>query len=455
MKYSVNPVYTCRAVIIVGITFLSITKSWSAGTPGNRANPEAVRNVLSGKRRVANAAWWGFDETDATHTLQSAIDSGADRVVVPNMGKDWIIRPVRLKGEQELVLESGVIVTAKRGDFRRTGDCLFLARDVTNLTIRGYGAKVHMQKEDYMMGDRLRGAAWQPWYGPYDRGEWRHCLSLRGCSDVTILGLSLEDSGGDGIYINGGEETGFCRNIHIRDVRCDGNYRQGISVISVDGLLIENSDFINTFGTAPSAGIDIEPDRPEQAAKRIVIRSCTFKDNYGDGVHMWFGFNKPDPKDISILFENCTVTSEKGAGIQIGGLGDEGPGGMIEFKDCVIHDTEGFGLKVEDKSADKARVRFIRCTFRNTLKNQDFDGASSPLWIVHGDQKRTKKSGGIDFIDCLVEDGAKRPFLLISCPTDTAITDVTGTITVRNNTGVSVDWGMNQHGITLKVIGEE
>jgi len=81
----------------------------------NVLNPEAVAEVLAGRRTDANAAWWGFNEEDATEPLQAAIRSGAKRVIVPNVGKDWIVRPLQLASDQELVLESGVVITARRG----------------------------------------------------------------------------------------------------------------------------------------------------------------------------------------------------------------------------------------------------------------------------------------------------------------------------------------------------
>ena len=121
----------------------------SPSTPGNVKNPEAVAEVLAGKRTQANAAWWGFDETDATDALQSAIDTGAQRVVVPNMTRDWIVRPITLAGNQELLFEEGTVVTAKREEFKGKGDCLFRGVDIHNLTIRGYGAIRRMQKVDY------------------------------------------------------------------------------------------------------------------------------------------------------------------------------------------------------------------------------------------------------------------------------------------------------------------
>ena len=107
-------------------------------------NLEAIADVHSGKSTVANAAWWGFDPEDATEGLQAASDSGAKRVVVPNMHADWIIQPIQLTGNQELIFERGTVVTAKRGEYRGRGDSMFTAQNVENLTIRGYGATFRM-----------------------------------------------------------------------------------------------------------------------------------------------------------------------------------------------------------------------------------------------------------------------------------------------------------------------
>ena len=84
-----------------------------ATTPGNVKSPEAVNEVLEGKRSEANAAWWGFDEIDATESIQLAIISGAKRVIVPNMTKAWVVRPIKLVSDQEIVLENVLFSTSK------------------------------------------------------------------------------------------------------------------------------------------------------------------------------------------------------------------------------------------------------------------------------------------------------------------------------------------------------
>jgi len=418
---------------------------------GNVENPQAVEEVLAGTRPVANAAWWGFDEEDATDALQTAIGSGAKRVIVPNMTKDWIVRPITLAGDQELVLEEGVVITAKRGEYRGKNDSLFAARDVSNLTIRGYGATLRMQKEDYIVGKVLLDLGWNRWFGQYEKAEWRMTLSLRGCTDVNVYGLTLRDSGGDGVYINGGSEQKHCKNIHLKDVVCDNNYRQGISIISVDGLLVENSAFNNTWGTPPSSGVDIEPDSPEQCVRDVVFRNSSFEDNYGDGIEVFLAHLTTESGPVSILFDNCRVTSKRGTGIRVTKVADTGPDGLIEFRDCVVEDTVGYGIKVQDKSADRARVRFVNCKVRNTANNRSYAGAWVPIWLHLFRPNVTTKLGGIDFVDCVVEDDRDRPVITVQKGPDFPLVDVTGTVMARNPCGIRANLGEKQEEVTLVV----
>jgi Right handed beta helix region len=435
--------------------------SATAAAPPIAADPVAVKEVLSGKRTDANAVWWGFDQDDATDSLQAAINSGAKRVIVPNLGADWIVRPITLAGDQELVLEKGVVITAKRGEFQGSGDCVFIARDLNNLTIHGFGATVRMQKEDYIVGTVLDNLGWHRWYGPYKKAEWRTVLALRGCTSVEILGVTLRDSGGDGIYIDGGSRQNFCRNVHIKDVLCDNNYRQGISVISVDGLVVEDSQFNNTWGTPPSSGVDIEPDAPDQKVKRVVFQNCRFEDNYGDGIEVFLSHQHQASDDVSILFENCHVSSRRGSGIRVTKVADR-PKGLIEFRNCTVEDTQAYGIMVQDKSVLGARVRFVDCKLAEVARNRGYHGMWTPIWlhpVRAGERQKLgvtgfayARFGGIDFVKCTVEDDRDRA-VIASEPDlrNRELFDITGTIMVKNLHGAKSAIGDNQHSVTFVV----
>ena len=55
------------------------------------------------------------------------------------------------------------------------------------------------------------------------------------------------ETGGDGIYINTAWDVTLSR------ILIDGGYRNGISVIAVQNLLVEHSIVRNTLGTDPEA----------------------------------------------------------------------------------------------------------------------------------------------------------------------------------------------------------
>jgi polygalacturonase len=450
-----------RATIACWAAWLLLASASSAQPVA--ADPEAVAEVLSGQRAEANAAWWGFDPDDATDALQAAINSGARRLRVPNMHSDWIVRPLRLAGDQELILEKGVVITAKRGEYRARNDCVLTARNLANLTIRGYGATVRMHKEDYIVGTVLGNLGWNRWYGPYEKAEWRTALALRGCTNVRVLGLTLRDSGGDGIYIDGGRQH-FSRDIHIQDVLCDNNYRQGISVISVDGLTVENCRFHKTWGTPPSAGVDIEPDSPEQLVKRVVFRGCRFENNYGDGIEVFLGRQSQATEDVSILFDSCHVSSRRGAGIRVSKIADR-PKGLVEFRDCTVENTAAYGIKVQDKSTLGARVRFVRCGLKNVAAERAYHDLWAPL-VLHPSRAGTAgadeakfsyaRFGGIDFVDCTIDDLRRRAAVASDPELHVKeLFDITGTITVRNPHGAQTDLGDNQHSVSFVVRPDE
>ncbi|RKU35661.1 hypothetical protein C6496_15240 [Candidatus Poribacteria bacterium] len=405
-------------------------------------NLEAIADVQFGKSSAANAAWWGFDPEDATEGLQAAIDSGAKRLVVPNMRTDWIIRPIKLAGNQEVIFEPGTVVTAKRGEYRGRGDSMFTAQDVENLTIRGYGATFRMWKQDYITGLVLEQMGWNRWYGQYEKAEWRMTLAIRGSKNVSVSGLTLEDSGGDGIYVNGSKECSFSEDVLLRDITCDNHYRQGISVISAENLKVENCKFSNTWGTPPCSGVDIEPDKSEQRIKNVVFSGCQFIDNAGDGIEIFLAHTTNESDDVTMRFENCYISSKHGTGIRVSKIRDDGPGGSIEFDNCTVESTIGFGIKVQEKSAKGARVIFTNCSVINAARDQQFGGEWSPISLSLPQTNIVETMGGIDFINCFVEDNRDRPAIEFTQPkSNFPLHDITGTIAVLNPNGVCAELG--------------
>ncbi len=287
------------------------------------ANAEAIAALRADPDGEANAAWWGFDPDDSTAALQAAIDSRARRVLVPDMGSPWFVRPIELRGSQEIVFESGVIVAARKGEFRGRGDDLLHAADVSNLTLRGYGATLRMNKADYSSP-------------PYQAGEWRHAVSLGSVRAVRILGLRIESSGGDGIYISGSRSGSleYSEDVVIRDVELVGHHRQGISVVSARNLLIERTVMSDTRGTMPQSGIDFEPNQPYQRLEGCIVRDCRFEGNAGAGILIHLAKLDRGSPPVSIRFEGC-VARRNTVQVLIRAAGGS-PRGEVVFADCRV-----------------------------------------------------------------------------------------------------------------------
>ncbi len=278
----------------------------------------------------ASTTGGGFNAADATNALQSAINTGQD-VWVPNMGTDWIVKPILLtRSNQEVRFENGVVVIAKPGEFLSIEDRLFTVSGKSNVTLSGYGATFRMQQADYL----------QP---PYTTLEFRHGVALLDVNNVDILGITIEDTGGDGIYVGTNSDAGFSRNVTIKDVIIDNAYRNGISVVSAEDLLIEDTVVANVDGTSPRAGIDIEPNTSDQRIQNVLIRNSVFLNNGNQGI-AWSTPSIRNGEHITGTVENVTVYGNSASGMTMGL--ENLPGWTIKDSLFVNNDEYGFQVYV-------------------------------------------------------------------------------------------------------------
>ena len=204
--------------------------------------------------------------TDCTEAIQAALDDPTQRhVVLPAAGSGlptssggetlWITRPLRLnRSDVVFELRPGVVLQARRGFFHGHSDTVLKVSKASNISIVGPGAAIRMWRVDYRN------------LSLYSKAEWRAGLSVYSGERVSISGLTIAETGGDGVYIEG-LKTGSVTN-----VTTDGCYRNGMSIISAENLLVEDCTFANTGargrwnggetltartgGTAPRAGVE-------------------------------------------------------------------------------------------------------------------------------------------------------------------------------------------------------
>ena len=251
---------------------------------------------------------------NATVALQTMLDGGADVTVGPRAGAEpsWLVGPMRFtRSHQRVTFLPGTLVYAANDSFHGK-DGLFgtvstnwtdPAAGVVNLTIVGYGATWRMRRQDYAKTGSGKSNGW------YSVSEDRHGLSIAGAVAVTVEGLTIEDTGGDGIYV----QTVY--GLTVRHLMVNAAYRNAISVIAADGLLVEHSVFMNTRGTDPEAGCDIEPNacipgrcHHVNVMHAVVFRNCSFINNFGGGILVSLGGNLGNTtKPIGVRFDDCRV----------------------------------------------------------------------------------------------------------------------------------------------------
>lgn len=341
-----------QVLTLLSSLLLMLADGYCSDSP--QSSPEKPNSAVMVKGSSINVLDYGFDEADSTRFIQAAINSKAKTVVLPNVGKPWLTRPLTLRSDLKLVLEKGAILKAKKGSFLGTNDSLLTIKNCRNVTIRGGGPQslIVMRKEDYA----------QP---PYKDSEWRHAIQMFNSRNILIEDVSITRSGGDGIYIG----APACQDVTIRRVQCLEHHRQGISVISVKGLLIEDCELSDTHGTPPAAGIDFEPNRHNQLIQDAVLRNVTARNNAGAGFLTYLSHRMASSPTYSVRFEKCfasgngkagflfclPVASQKGQSKVsmescvterncVAGLAFQGPqgkGDLVEVKNCSFELSNG------------------------------------------------------------------------------------------------------------------
>jgi len=391
---------------------------------------------------TANAADFGYNTTNATAALQAAIDSGADTVRVPNLGSDWIVEPIFLTSNQTVTFDAGVVVRAQVGAFQGVNDCLFTAKNCTDVTVRGSGANWIMRRADYA--------------GPgYTASQWRHTLKLLSCTNVRVENLNLRESGGDGVFIGSDILQPSCRKISIAGVTCEDHYRQGISVTDAVDLTITDCVVRRTAGTAPEAGIDFEPDYANQSLSACRVQNCRFEDNAGAAVLIYPAHLIVSSAPVDITFENCYITSAAAWGIQISPWPDAGVSGTVVFRNCLVEDTLGCGLYVQSKSAYRALARFEYCTWRRVAKSAVNGLPRNPFCLTGEYPSIVSEYGGLVFTECSVEDAESRPLLVtVEASASAGCANLQGTITLITPASATMSLGAKAHDIQLRLLAQ-
>ena len=260
-----NPCFSILVAIAVNLS------------PGSSCNKQTATNVPASPVTVSvmDMGAKANGSTDDTRAFQKAIDhvafQGGGTVIVPN-GKYLVDADTMIVMKSNITLKmdpSAELITKPT----KTGrNYVLMIMNASNVNIVG----------GRITGDRNSHLD--------TTGEWGMGIAIYAGTNVTIDGTHISACWGDGIVIGAKSAapyyaTNASKNVVVKNVVCDNNRRQAITIGKANGVLIDSCVLTNTAGTKPMCGIDIEPDR--DTAQNIVIRNSELAYNKGNGVEVY------------------------------------------------------------------------------------------------------------------------------------------------------------------------
>lgn len=284
---------------------------------------------------------------------------------------------------QTVTLAPGVSLRAAPGFYAGAHDVL--------VAIRGEGISLLGTRGSLLAMQRLAYAN----ASLYNHSEWRHAIAIDDSRGVALRRLRIEDTGGDGVDI-----TGTTADVSLVDVVTDRAFRNGVSVTGVDGLLIANSSFLNSAGTPPMAGIDLEPASPKMKVNNVTVRNVTFAGNQQIQVSLSL-YEQINVTD-NVLFENVTISDGPMTALMLFSFKTNGPLGSMVFRDIVITNVGGAGILFERNGSAGAAVEFTNVVLRDT---------ATAWYSSYGHWPLDISGGGVVLNNVTVFDSRPRPFL--------------------------------------------
>lgn len=205
------------------------------------------------------------DDTAAIQAALNSIPSSGGTVVIPASATSYMIdatTSIKPKANTTLIIEKGATIEA-------------IANAVDNYEV------VHIDSVSNVSvcgGGTIKGERTGHTGGT---GEGGMCIRTDNASNVMIYGLEITEGWGDGIYVGG--VGGNSSNIWIARNRIHNNRRNNVSVVDGDYGVISENIIYNANGTAPEAGIDLEPGKNENVRNWSTTGNIVYG-NAGTGI---------------------------------------------------------------------------------------------------------------------------------------------------------------------------
>ncbi len=300
-----------------------------------------IRTSMFADVREENVLIQLFNLTNENYYNRVLIEDG-DYIVRARVNNDGILRP---KSNTELELNGNItLLPNEYQDYQ-----IMSVYGANNVYIHGKGQIIgDLYKHNY---EKVKGTH-----------EWGHGLTIRGCKNVLVEGVTVKNCTGDACSV-GAQAPGDLdkavpigvpsMNVELRKCKLEASRRQGLTITFASYVTIDSCVFdgiYNTYrGTAPGAAIDLEPDNNGKKefergmeVYHIHIKNSIFN-NCFQGISSWKSFEPNETRWYrDLLIENCTFDKIHQKCINITG-----------FDDVIISNITKTNIKSND--------RFYRC----------------------------------------------------------------------------------------------
>jgi hypothetical protein len=312
----------------------------------------------------------------------------------------------------QVTFAPGVVLEAARGYYHASNANLVMVQHSSNITLVGAGQNtLRMWQVDYANASL------------YNHSEWRHGVGISDSQSVRLRKLRIEDTGGDGVDISGATTA----DVSLVDIVTDRAFRNGVSVTGVDGLLIANSSLLNSAGTPPMGGIDLEPASEKMKVNNVTLRNVTIAGNQQIQVSLSL-YGQIGVTD-NFLMENCTIADGPMSALMLFFFKTNGPLGSMVFRDIVISNAGGAGILFQRNGTTGATVEFSNIVLRDT---------ATAWYSSYGHWPLDISGGGLTLNNITIYDSRPRPFLYGGWYERIPTAGVTGTVTVFTNVSSAV-----------------
>jgi parallel beta-helix repeat protein len=344
---------------ISNVTFEEVSGSVTQASIGAALYPRTAAEIASGvvptsyiypPGDVRRYGATGDGSTDDTLAINNALLSNSD-VYVPDgtymidADGTWTgatnsgaTGGISMRDNQRLTLSAGAILKAITTDSPAYN--IVRCYDVSNVIIEG----------GTIQGERSTHTG--------VTGEHGFAVGIWGSDNVTIRDVVLKDCWGDGLFVDHVSSTPST-NIVIDKIRCTNNRRNGASLVWANKVRVSNSTFDSQTGTAPQAGLGIEPDVTKSVFD-VTVSYCDFYGNVGNG----FYASKVNGVAVyNIIVDGCSSRSNANGYVfgdmSEGVLSNSNASGNITYG-IVIEDSVGVtvtGCSATNNGRDGLRIQ--------------------------------------------------------------------------------------------------